>query len=102
MADDSRRKSRAEVSMATIAAVTRDGGALQLDAAQVQGLRGAVRGPVLVAGDPGYDETRAIWNAMIDRRPAVIARCIGAADVLACLRFAREHSLALSMRGGGH
>jgi FAD/FMN-containing dehydrogenase len=88
--------------MATIAAVTRDGGALQLDAAQVQGLRGAIRGPVLVAGDSGYDETRAIWNAMIDRRPAVIARCIGTADVLACVRFAREHSLAVSMRGGGH
>jgi FAD/FMN-containing dehydrogenase len=88
--------------MATIAAVTPDGGALQLDASQVQGLRGAIRGPVLVAGDPGYDETRAIWNAMIDRRPALIARCIGTADVLACVRFAREHSLAVSMRGGGH
>jgi FAD/FMN-containing dehydrogenase len=73
-----------------------------LDATLVQGLRAAMRGPVLVGGDPGYDETRAIWNAMIDRRPALIARCLGTSDVLACVRFARQHSLALSMRGGGH
>ena len=73
-----------------------------LDATLVQGLRAGLRGPVLVAGDPGYDETRAIWNAMIDKRPALIARCIGVSDVLACVRFAREHSLTLSMRGGGH
>ena len=88
--------------MATIAAVSRDGKALELDAAVVPALRGAMRGPVLTAGEAGYDETRAIWNAMIDRRPALIARCIGTADVLACVRFAREHGIALSMRGGGH
>jgi FAD/FMN-containing dehydrogenase len=73
-----------------------------LDVTLVQGLRAGLRGPVLVAGDPGYDETRAIWNAMIDKRPALIARCLGVSDVLACVRFAREHSLTLSMRGGGH
>jgi FAD/FMN-containing dehydrogenase len=72
------------------------------DATLVQGLRAGLRGSVLVAGDPGYDETRAIWNAMIDKRPALIARCLGVSDVLACVRFAREHSLTLSMRGGGH
>jgi FAD/FMN-containing dehydrogenase len=88
--------------MATMAALTRDGESLELDAALVQGLRGALRGPLLLGGEPGYDETRAIWNAMIDRRPAIIARCLGAADVLACVRFAREHKVALSMRGGGH
>ena len=57
---------------------------------------------MLLAGEPGYDETRAIWNAMIDRRPAIIARCVGASDVLACVRFARAHGLAFSIRGGGH
>jgi FAD/FMN-containing dehydrogenase len=88
--------------MTTIAAISRDGGAVRLDSALVQGLRAGLRGPLLIAGDPGYDETRAIWNAMIDRRPAIIARCIGVSDVLACVRFAREHSLALSVRGGGH
>jgi FAD/FMN-containing dehydrogenase len=88
--------------MATIAAVSRDGAAIELDDGAVSPLRAGLRGPVLVAGEPGYDETRAIWNAMIDRRPALIARCIGVSDVIACVRFAREHGLALSMRGGGH
>jgi FAD/FMN-containing dehydrogenase len=88
--------------MATIEARSQDGGPLPLDAALVQGLRAGLRGPVLLAGEPGYDETRGIWNAMIDRRPAIIARCIGTSDVIACVRFAREQKLALSMRGGGH
>ncbi|HEX9187546.1 MAG TPA: FAD-binding oxidoreductase [Vicinamibacteria bacterium] len=74
----------------------------RLDPTLVQGLRAALRGPVIADDDPGYDETRAIWNAMIDRRPAAIARCLGTADVVASLRFARERSLPLSIRGGGH
>jgi FAD/FMN-containing dehydrogenase len=74
----------------------------KLDATAVAGLRAGLRGPLLVPGDAGYDETRAIWNGMIDRRPAIIARCIGVSDILAGVRFAREHSLALSIRGGGH
>ena len=73
-----------------------------IDAGLVQGLRAAMRGPVLAPSDTGYDETRAIWNAMIDRKPAAIARCLGTADVIAALRFAREQKLALSIRGGGH
>ena len=73
-----------------------------LDASVIQGLRSGMRGVVIAPSDPGYDETRAIWNAMIDRRPALIARCVGVADVLASVKFAREHSLSLSIRGGGH
>jgi FAD/FMN-containing dehydrogenase len=65
-------------------------------------LRGRVRGPVLTAADPGYDDSRSLWNAMIDRRPAVIVRSLGTADVAACVRAAREHGLALSIKGGGH
>jgi FAD/FMN-containing dehydrogenase len=65
-------------------------------------LRGRMRGPVLSAADPGYDESRSLWNAMIDRRPAVIVRCLGAADVVAGVRAAREHGLPLSVKGGGH
>src|SRR5579859_6838579 len=68
----------------------------------VEDLRKSVRGPVLCPGEPGYDEARTIPNAMIDRRPAIIARCAGAADVIACIRFAREHDLLVSVRGGGH
>src|SRR5579872_1374984 len=68
----------------------------------VEDLRKSVRGAVLCPGDPSYDETRTIPNAMIDRRPAIIARCAGAADVMACVRFARERDLLISVRGGGH
>jgi FAD/FMN-containing dehydrogenase len=68
----------------------------------VEDLRKSVRGAVLCPSEPGYDETRTIPNAMIDRRPAIIARCTGAADVIACVRFAREHNLLTSIRGGGH
>jgi FAD binding domain/Berberine and berberine like len=65
-------------------------------------LRTAVRGAVLCPGQDGYDTARTIPNAMIDRRPAVIARCTGAADVIACVRFACDHDLLVSVRGGGH
>ena len=64
--------------------------------------RSAVRGSVIVPGDPAYDQSRQIFNAMIDHRPVAIARCIGAADVVACVGFARAHGLAVSARGGGH
>jgi len=64
--------------------------------------RESLRGPSFCPGDPGYDTARAVPNAMIDRRPAIIARCAGAADVIACVRFVREHDLLLAVRGGGH
>ena len=54
----------------------------QLDAEAVAGLTERVRGPVLAPADPGYDEARSIWNALIDRRPALIVQCSGAADVV--------------------
>ena len=68
----------------------------------IQQLKSAVRGQTLCPGDPAYDEARKIPNAMIDRRPAIIARCAGTADVMACIRCAREHELLVSIRGGGH
>ncbi|HVO82275.1 MAG TPA: FAD-binding oxidoreductase [Terriglobales bacterium] len=73
-----------------------------LSAAAIQKFRESIRGQSFCPGDPGYDPARAIPNAMIDRRPALIARCAGAADVIACVRFAREQDLLLSVRGGGH
>ncbi|MEX2246862.1 MAG: FAD-binding oxidoreductase [Dehalococcoidia bacterium] len=73
-----------------------------LEQKQIDELRGALRGPLILPEDAGYDEARAVWNAMIDRRPTAIARCLGVADVVAGVNFAREHGLALSVRGGGH
>ena len=59
-------------------------------------------GELLREGDPGYDDARSVFNAGIDRRPALIARCTGVADVMAALTLAREHDLEISVRGGGH
>lgn len=70
--------------------------------ATVRQLKSALRGPIFLPGDAGYDEARAVPNAMIDRRPATIARCFGAADVVNCVRIAREHNILVSVRGGGH
>ena len=62
----------------------------------------SMHGPVLRPGDPEYDATRTIQNGMIDRHPALIARCTGAADIIAAVTFAREQGILLSVRGGGH
>jgi FAD/FMN-containing dehydrogenase len=71
-------------------------------AAPIDDLRPRLRGPLLVPGDAGYDEARSLWNAMIDRRPAGIVRCLGVADVMAGVKFARDTRLELSIKGGGH
>jgi len=65
-------------------------------------LRSTVRGQLLLPGDGGHETARRIFNAMIDRRPAVIVRCVEAADVSACVGFARAHGLDVSVKGGGH
>ena len=65
-------------------------------------LREQFRGVVLLDGDDGYDEARSVWNGVIDRRPAVIARCVDVEDVKRALAFAREQSLPVTIRGGGH
>jgi FAD/FMN-containing dehydrogenase len=61
-----------------------------------------LRGQLLGPHDRGYDDARRVWNGLIDRRPALISRCTGAADVIATVHFAREHDLLVSIRGGGH
>jgi FAD/FMN-containing dehydrogenase len=74
----------------------------QLDAEAVEGFKTQVRGAVLTPGDPGYDDAREIWNGLIDRRPALIVQCSGAADVVDAVNFARDNELVLSIKAGGH
>jgi FAD/FMN-containing dehydrogenase len=68
----------------------------------VMELRGRMRGDVVGAGDPTYDDSRRVWNAGIDRRPLMIARCADEGDVQAVVRFADEHGLAMTVRSGAH
>ena len=68
----------------------------------VEQLREQVRGDIVTPSDDGYDEARATYNAMIDRRPGAVVRCRDAGDVMAAVTFAREHDLDLAIRGGGH
>jgi hypothetical protein len=70
--------------------------------AAVEQLTEAMRGEVLTPGSAGYDDARMVWNGMYDRRPAVIARCAGVADVMQAVDFARANAMEVSVRGGGH
>jgi FAD/FMN-containing dehydrogenase len=70
--------------------------------APYEDLAAAVRGSLIMPGDPEYDQARAVYNAMIDKRPAAIARCRDVADVITCVRFAREHGVEIAVRSGGH
>src|SRR5688500_270919 len=73
-----------------------------LTAADIQQFAATLRGPLFQPGDPAYDEARKVYNGMIDKRPALIARCVDAGDVITAVNFAREHGVLLAVRGGGH
>jgi FAD/FMN-containing dehydrogenase len=73
-----------------------------LDAALITDFASKLRGKIILPTDPGYDESRKIWNAMIDRRPALIVRCMGTADVANSVKFARENNYLVSVKGAGH
>ncbi|HEX3639139.1 MAG TPA: FAD-binding oxidoreductase [Paraburkholderia sp.] len=75
---------------------------VSVSSSAVEELKAAVRGQLLRPGDAGFDEARSIWNAMIDRHPAMVLRCAGAADVRRGVAFARDNGLPLAVRGGGH
>jgi FAD/FMN-containing dehydrogenase len=72
------------------------------DKAALLALRETLRGKLLQPGDGQYDDARGIWNGMIDKRPGLIVRCHGVADVIAAVNFARDHGLRVAVRGGGH
>src|SRR5215468_11597177 len=73
-----------------------------VDGARVDAFRRDFHGQVILPGDEGYEAGRRIWNACIDRRPGLIARCSGVADVVHAVKFARAHDLLVAVRGGGH
>jgi FAD/FMN-containing dehydrogenase len=88
--------------MASLEIVTLDGGRAALDAQAVDELRARLKGQLLTPADDDYERARQVWNGMIDRHPALIARCAGTDDVAAAVRFAREHQILLAVRGGSH
>ena len=72
------------------------------EATAVQELKDTFRGEILLPGDHGYEAARKIWNGMFDRKPAIIARCVGNSDVINAVNFARDQKLIVSVKGGGH
>ena len=72
-----------------------------LKEATVEDFNSSLRGELLRPGDDSYDEARKVWNGMIDKRPALIARCVGVADVISAVNFARTNNLLVAVRGGG-
>jgi hypothetical protein len=81
---------------------TMDGGEVDLKQEILDNLKLRLKGQVLTSGDVGYEESRTVWNAMIDKKPSIVVRCLGSADVIACMQFVREHNLLLCIKGGGH
>jgi hypothetical protein len=86
----------------SVAAVSLGGAEIGLGKAAIKELSESMTGPLILSGQPDYDVARTIWNAMHDRRPALIARCLNSADVSNAVTFARERELLVSVRGGGH
>jgi len=81
---------------------TNGAGVAEIAVETLEALRGAARGTVCGEGDDGYEEARTIWNAMVDRKPGLVVRCAGAADVMGAVKLARDNNLLVSVRGGGH
>jgi FAD/FMN-containing dehydrogenase len=88
--------------MSDLQVTTTGGTSTALNEATVQAFTDTLRGELLRPGDAHYDSARTVWNAMIDKRPALIVRCAGVADVISAVKFARTHDVLVSVRGGGH
>jgi FAD/FMN-containing dehydrogenase len=96
------RRLPAATAAADVPAISLDGKALTLKGTAIDELRAALRGELLGSGQPGYEQARRLWNPVFDRHPALIARCLGAADVRRAVSFAAAHGLLTAVRGGGH
>ncbi len=88
--------------MNSVSILTRDGGSIELSGDTLQELAAGLGGSLVTRSSANYEEVRAVWNAMIETRPALIARCTTAADVQRCVRFAAANDLLFSIRGAGH
>ena len=85
-----------------VGAIGLDAHQLTLKAADLDDLRAGLRGELITAEQPGYDSARRLWNPAFDRHPALIVRCLGAADVRRAVSFATAHGLLTAVRAGGH
>ncbi|HEY7461499.1 MAG TPA: FAD-binding oxidoreductase [Gemmatimonadota bacterium] len=88
--------------MSTISLITLNGNRTQLPETSLARLTGSLHGQLLTADSPDFDQARSVWNAMIDRKPALIARCADSDDVIRAVQFAGEHRALVAVRGGGH
>jgi FAD/FMN-containing dehydrogenase len=88
--------------MPAVRIMTNSGAEITVEAPSFQAFQDSVRGMMIRPGDANYDSARKTWNGMIDKHPALITRCTGVADVIAAVRFARDHELLVAVRGGGH
>src|SRR5262245_53909456 len=88
--------------MTTLIGTTLSGAETQIDRRAIDDLAEDLTRPPILPGRADYEEARRVFNKMIDKRPALIVRCSGVADVLRAVRFAREHDLLVAVRGGGH
>jgi FAD/FMN-containing dehydrogenase len=79
-----------------------NGQVVNLDGAVLETLESSLRGVLLCPGDDGYEKARTVWNAMINRQPALVVRCAGVADILKAVTFAHDHRLLTAVKGGGH
>ena len=70
--------------------------------AKFEAFKAQVRGDVILPGSETYDESRKVYNGMIDKRPGMIVKCVDVADVIACVNYGRENNLLVAVRGGGH
>jgi hypothetical protein len=87
--------------MADLSITTSTGSHIVIEDTTVETFKTSLRGELLRPGDTDYNEVRKVWNGMIDKRPGLIARCTGVADVISAVDFARTHQLLVSVRGGG-
>src|SRR5262245_980541 len=90
------------MNMANVTARTLETSAKVISPDRIAALRGKLRGTVALPGEDGYDAARTIWNAMIDRRPALVVRCLSPADVTHAVNLARDEKLLVAVRAGGH